>query len=98
MFDSEIHDENDNIVDDSEKFFAPHALERFIVNETTYPHPFDAPAWPEFKLKDTVRKNGQINIGRQIKSAKKFLHTSEIHIFFEYTGTEAFGFSGDDDL
>ena len=69
-------------------FYAPHGHADYGFNETDHPDPFEAKAWPQYTGKSEV----------QIKGANKYLHTSEIHAFFEYRGNEVFSFSGDDDV
>lgn len=84
-FDSVGDAENDDAPADNH--YAPHGHSAYIFPESSFPDPFLAPAWPQFS-----------DNNRAIKNAKKFLHTSEIHTFFEYRGTESFSFSGDDDV
>lgn len=71
----------------SGRLYAPHGHAAYIFNESEYPDPDTAPAWPTF-----TSDRGDL------KGVKKYLHTSEIHTFFEYRGDEEFEFSGDDDV
>ena len=84
-FDSVNQKENKNV--DADNHYAPHGEDRYVFPEELYPDPFKAPAWPQF------------NESRlPLKDKKKYLHTSEIHTYFQYRGVETFTFSGDDDV
>lgn len=67
--------------------YAPHGHSEFTFPESSHPDPFEAKAWPQMT-------SAQGNL----KNNNKFLHTTEIHAFFEYRGDEVFSFSGDDDV
>lgn len=67
--------------------YAPHGQKEYIFNEKTNPDPFRVKAWPRMRSK----------VG-PLKGHSKFLHTTEIHTFFEYRGDEIFAFDGDDDV
>ena len=84
-FDSNNDEENPDASADAH--YAPHGASKYVFPESRYPDPFLAPAWPQFS-----------DFTNNIKNTKKFLHTSEIHTFFEYRGDEVFEFSGDDDV
>ena len=85
QFDSETDDENPET--SSPGIYAPHGTASLVFDESDHPDPFEAKVWPRFSNKNIA-----------IKDADKFLHTTEIHSFFEYRGNEAFTFSGDDDV
>ena len=67
--------------------YAPYGHAEFVFDEAAHPDPFEAKAWPRFT-----------SAQGQVKGNNKFLHTTEVHAFFEYRGDEVFSFSGDDDV
>ena len=83
-FNSDVDQENPNA---KYSRYGPHAQPELIFNEAQHPDPFEAKVWPMF--------NSSRN---PLKGATKYLHTTEIHTFFEYRGEEVFSFAGDDDV
>ena len=69
-----------------DSFYAPHG--HLDTSEALFPDPLEVPMFPKER---TLRElcSGRTN---------RLWHTSEIHTFFEYTKTEKFDFSGDDDV
>lgn len=88
-FDSTVDEENELIAPvTSGRLYAPHGHAGFVFTEEGSPDPFAVKAWPRLNT----------NVNNDYKEIRKFLHTSEIHTFFEYRGNEVFTFSGDDDV
>lgn len=83
-FDSKVHAANEF---STAGIYSPYGSAEFTFNESDFPNPFEAKAWP---LTDSKRG--------QLKGRNKFLHTTELHTFFEYRGNEVFTFAGDDDV
>ena len=84
-FDSAFDPEN-SFNPTRDNFYAPHG--HLDLNETLFPDPLAVPMFPkERTLKELC--SGRTN---------RLWHTTEIHTFFEYTKTEKFDFSGDDDV
>ena len=88
-FDSKVDAENTfNSIADN--FYAPMAHLDSV--EADYPDPLVVPMWPKFDLLEEKYKNDTI------ARMKRLWHTTEIHTYFEYSKTEIFDFSGDDDV
>ena len=87
-FDSKFDGENglNPSIDD---FYAPH--DHIKYTEAAFPDPLEVPMFPKTNILNEFCAS---NVGQQ----RKLWHTTEIHTFFEYTKTEKFDFSGDDDV